>query len=410
MADITEYTEQQIREFYVRGKNEFYRISICEQEETDDTNYIFADGAISEAKQLHKPFVIRKVKFVYEGKKSGDDVAEVQSSLYFDADGIVYGYSNTESGVTKSENELRECLDELIPSKDVRDYMVKRGCVLNDFEKATLIYNHSEMSFTEKAARLKDLMEQTENEILKEEIQDRLSYDELCLSRFYENDGDHIYELQVYDPEDETSYEQGYYKSGAVAVGCGKKFQENFSVHKILILTEEKEPIECRSDYSSTVYFDNQGQVRGYYSSEIEWTAKKSEMDFSRFENAFVKIPHPFSNGDFVRIKNNDRVENEICIVECYNSDFGEEREKTCYYDFSDASLRVAYIYGAARFGHEHVKIVDVEFTKPKEDDPKYELLCCAQSLVQGHGGLNDLQFLCDEYNCRRKNQKNREE
>ena len=185
MADITEYTEQQIREFYVRGKNEFYRISISEQGETDDTNYIFADGAISEAKQLHKPFAIRKVKFVYEGKKTGDDVTEVQSTIYFDADGVVYGYSGTESGVTKSENELREGLDELIPSKDVREYMVKRGHVLTDFEKATLIYNHSEMSFTEKAARLKGLMEQTENEILKEEIQDRLSYDDLCISGFY---------------------------------------------------------------------------------------------------------------------------------------------------------------------------------------------------------------------------------
>ena len=403
MANITEYTEQQIRAFYVRGKNEFYRISICGQEKTEDTNYIFADGAISEAKQLHKPFAIRKVKFVYEGKKPGEDVAEVQSTLYFDADGVVYGYSGAESGVTKPENELGESLDGLIPSKDVREYMVKRGRVLTDFEKATLIYNHSEMSFTEKAAHLRSLMELTENEILKEEIQERLSYDELCLSRFYENDGDYVYELQVYDPEDETSYEQGYYKSGAVAVGCGNKFQENFSVHKVRLLIEEREPEECRSDYASTVYFDDQGLVRGYYSSEVEWTAKKMEIDSGRFENAFVKIPHPFSNGDFVRIRNNDRLEDEICIVECYNSVFDEEREKSCCYDFGDASLRVAYIYGAARFGHEHVKIVDVEFARPKEDDPKYGLLCCAQSLVQGRGGLNDLQFLCDEYNCRRK-------
>ena len=76
MADITEYTEQQIREFYVRGKNEFYRISISEQEETDYTNYIFADG-------------------------------------------VVYGYSGTESGATKSENELREVL-QLLMVRDLR--------------------------------------------------------------------------------------------------------------------------------------------------------------------------------------------------------------------------------------------------------------------------------------------------
>ena len=287
---------------------------------------------------------------------------------------------------------------ELIPSKDVREHLEEMGCVFTDFEKATLIYNHSEMSFTEKVAHLKGLIAQTENEILKEEIQDRLSYDELCLSRFYENNGDYIYELEVYDLEDKTFYEKGYFKLGKVAVSCGKKFQENFNITKILLQTEAKEPEECCDDCVSAVYFDKQGVVRNYYSLEVEWTAKKVEIDPSRFENAYIKIPHPFSNGDFVRVKNNSRVKDEVCIIECYNSDFDVESKKQCYFDYSDASLRAAYIYGAARFGHEHVKITDVEFARPKEDDPKYRLLCCAQSLVQGHGGLDELQFLSDEY------------
>lgn len=76
-------------------------------------------------------------------------------------------------------------LAELIPSKDVRASIEETGRVLTDFEKATLIYNHSGMSFTEKAARLKVLMEQTEDSNLKGEIQDRLSYDDLCISGFY---------------------------------------------------------------------------------------------------------------------------------------------------------------------------------------------------------------------------------
>ena len=214
---------------------------------------------------------------------------------------------------------------ELIPSKDVREYLEENGRVFTDFEKATLIYNHSEMSFIEKAAYLKRLMEQTENETLKEEIQDRLSYDELCLSRFYENNGDYIYELEVYDPEDKTFYEKGYFKLGKVAVSCGKKFQENFNITKILFLAEVKEPEECCADYASAVYFDNQGLVRGYYSLEVEWTAKREEIDPSRFENAYIQIPHPFSNGDFVRIKNNDRIKDEVCIIECYNSNFDKD-------------------------------------------------------------------------------------
>lgn len=61
-------------------------------------------------------------------------------------------------------------LAELIPSKDVRAIMEETGRVLTDFEKA---------------AHLKVLMEQTEDSNLKGEIQDRLSYDDLCISGFY---------------------------------------------------------------------------------------------------------------------------------------------------------------------------------------------------------------------------------
>ena len=78
---------------------------------------------------------------------------------------------------------------ELIPSKDVREHMEKKGRVLTDFEKATLIYNHSGMSYFKKAIQLKELMELTKDSNLKEEIQERISYDERCLNKFYENDG-----------------------------------------------------------------------------------------------------------------------------------------------------------------------------------------------------------------------------
>uniref|UniRef100_UPI004057AF05 hypothetical protein n=1 Tax=Acetatifactor sp. TaxID=1872090 RepID=UPI004057AF05 len=197
-------------------------------------------------------------------------------------------------------------------------------------------------------------------EHLKEEIQDRLSYDESCLSRFYKNDGTCIYELRVYDPEDRDAREQGYYASAEIAVACGKKFQENFSVHKVRLVTEEKESEDCCSDCIATVCFCNQGQVQGYYSSEVEWTAKKPELDRERFENAYIEIPHPFRNGDFVRAKNNDWLEDEVCIVECSND----------------------------------------------EVDEKYGLLCCAQALMSGKGGLSDLQFLCDEYCGKQKNRR----
>ena len=100
MTNLTKYTKRQVSEFYVRGKNEFYRISIGEQgEDTDDINYIFADGAIRKAKESHKPFATHKVKFVYDGKTPEDDIAEVQSTLYFNADGELCGYFSTQDRI-----------------------------------------------------------------------------------------------------------------------------------------------------------------------------------------------------------------------------------------------------------------------------------------------------------------------
>lgn len=79
---------------------------------------------------------------------------------------------------------------------------------------------------------------------------------------------------------------------------------------------------------------------------------------------------------------------------------------KTKYYDYSDASLRVATMYGGARFGHEHAAITDLEFATIEDDDPKKQLLECDSSLLRGHGELFEFQFLCDEY-CKKRNRKN---
>ena len=299
-------------------------------------------------------------------------------------------------------------LAELIPSKDVREYMKQKKRVLTDFEKATLIYNHSSMGLSEKTERLRELMELTADFNLREEIRERLFYDECCLKKFFENDGSYIYKLQVYDPEGLGACEQGLYTDGNIAVACGKKFSGSFGVCKIVLLNEEKEPEDCREDISASIYYNTYGELRNYYSLEVEWIAEKSESDNARFENAFVDIPHPFRNGDFVKVKNNDRIEGEVCIVECFDAEsrgrFRNEPSAFCGYE--DVSLRVAYVYGLGRFGHEHVNIVDVEYARPDEENLKYELLYCAQSLILGRGGLSELQYVCYQYESRLKRRK----
>lgn len=70
--------------------------------------------------------------------------------------------------ISEECSKEKRCI-ELIPSKTVRDYMKQQGRILTDFEKATLIYNHSGMDYEEKTEHLKELLESTENPELKKE-------------------------------------------------------------------------------------------------------------------------------------------------------------------------------------------------------------------------------------------------
>lgn len=287
---------------------------------------------------------------------------------------------------------------DLIPSKDVRQYMEKQGRILTDFEKATLVYNHSGMNYEEKMLKLKEIMVTTNDIELKRQIQERIDYAERCIRTFYERDESEFYEISVGVPDEDARHV--YYMSVDDALEKAKRIHEAFSIHKIKSDYDGKEQRE--DDYrevQSILYYNAEALLCGYYSTEVESIVSQFENNRERFENAFIEIPHPFRNGDFVRVIFNASLEDETCIIECFREEDEEagKEKRFAHYDYSDVSLRVAYIYDVARFGHEHVKITNIEFTMPDETDPKYMLLCCAQDVLSGKGGLNEFQIICDE-------------
>jgi len=288
---------------------------------------------------------------------------------------------------------------ELVPSKAVRDFMEKQGRILTDFEKATLIYNHSSISHEEKMKALTSILEMTEDVELRTQILARMAHDESCVKKFYKRAKDEIYELRVWLPDDQEWCPCGLFVSGELAVTCGKKFKERFAVDKRKLIMEEIEPDDCDSKYVSSLTFTAQGSMNDYCSTEVIWDDEGYGV--RRFENAYIDIPHPFKNGDFVRVLNNNSMENDIGIVECGLAEMKGaiirvQRNSTG--DYYDASLRIAILHGDAKFGHEHVMITDLEFASIAEDDPRKPLLECGSSLITGAGGLSDFQFLCDEY------------
>lgn len=211
------------------------------------------------------------------------------------------------------------------------------GRVLTDFEKATLIYNHSGMNHEEKAKALECLQEVTEDKRLCAQIQKRLAYDKQCLKKFYERAKDEVYVLHVFITEELEWEECGCFVSGETAVACGKKFKERFLVHKINLITEEKEPKECYSKEIAALCFNAGSKLCSYYSDEVIEDEAIDEAACSRFEDAYIDIPHPFKNGDLIRVKYSESLKDEICIVECMCEEPEDEivRGNRCrYYDY----------------------------------------------------------------------------
>lgn len=299
-------------------------------------------------------------------------------------------------------NKERKQHTELIPSKAVREYMEQQGRVLTDYERAALIYNHSGMDYAEKREWLKELLDSTKNEELKVQIQERFEYDERCCKRFYEKADDEIYKLVVFCSEDKEYLDAGYFISGELAVRCGTNFQEEFFyVEKIKMLMKdlELEEVELFPPSIATRYFKGDGRLEDYDSSEEPWLYGY-ESDEKRFENAYIEIPFPFQDGDFVTIKNHRFLKDKICVVE--RSRNIKKYKVSKWDDYSDVTMNVAYIYGDAEFGSASPNPVDVEYAELTGKEAEVKLLQYAQHLLQGYAGLGDLQAACEEY-CRKK-------
>lgn len=271
----------------------------------------------------------------------------------------------------------------LVQSKDMREYMEKQGRTLTDFEKAVLIYHHAGISLEERAELLADLKVLTGNRELKKQIQERLDYERRCFALFFEKRENMIYSLEILN---ENSWEEyGYFTTGELAVSYGKKFQKRFSVCKTELIAEEKDLTESGVKVVSTLTFDDRGKLAGCWSYEVEWCGEKDEGDKTRFENAYVELPHFFRTGDLVRAAGMD----DIGIV--------LEEPKSMSHDYSDCSIRVEYIGEDGKFVHDHVPLTALEHADLEYSDPKKEVLKSAQLLLQGKGSFQTLQKKCEE-------------
>ena len=76
---------------------------------------------------------------------------------------------------------------DLVVSKNYKKMMQENQIELTDWEKATLIYNHPSARYIEMMWELLALKKQTEDKILKEQIEEQLSHNYPFYEKYKEN-------------------------------------------------------------------------------------------------------------------------------------------------------------------------------------------------------------------------------
>lgn len=103
---------------------------------------------------------------------------------------------------------------ELVPSKYMRDFYKEIGFEFTDFQKATLIWNAPDRVRQEILDALKELAEATADTVVRQQILERICYEEHTFDVFLGN-SDSKY---VYVVEDEEGCSCGFFEKYDMAV------------------------------------------------------------------------------------------------------------------------------------------------------------------------------------------------
>ena len=274
---------------------------------------------------------------------------------------------------------------ELIPSKDVREYIKETSRTFIDFEKAAIIFNLY-LPFYQMQHELKTIAENTKDNVLKAQLVERIEMDIENIEAFKLNIEGFVYSVNSYEYEKEP-FVCGYFATADLAYDHGKRQGRKFDIEKYQIVgfngseakkiksywnpylfktlesDKQVEEHEYGGDAVAKFCFDKKGTLRNFWSSEISHSdEKKLNMLFNpmRFENAYVDIPNPFEAGDIVKLTTNGG----YGVVKTTQKEWKEYNEKmkaTNCADFSDVNIIVDILLENGHIVHSHINPIFLE-------------------------------------------------
>lgn len=286
---------------------------------------------------------------------------------------------------------------EIVPSQWMKKYFEEIDFAFTDFQKATLAWNAPGKLRQEILDALEELSEETRDEILRRQINERLNYEKKTFEIFiYNQSGRYVYVVE------NMEYEScGFFVDYGRALKYAKKYMQTYElkcrINKQLIVAADEDEIvhnpwrgnpnlgfeteeycAYEGDAVASVTLNMYGEIERVCSYELPEEEKIVDgYKVGRFEYHFIKMPCPLQAGTPVK----DIRDGSYYILgegeEEWNRYLDRIEEKEWYVDFSDIQMMCYGLTESGIWSHEHINplYIEVEFPTYIEDDPKRQAL-----------------------------------
>lgn len=274
---------------------------------------------------------------------------------------------------------------DLIPSKQVRDYIAEIGFEFDDYEKATLIWNAVGYTHQQLLDALEEIAKSTGDGETSMQIMQRLRYEEEKLKRFKTNqDNKHVYVVN-----DDDQLPCGYFRKYDTALAYAKKQKGKCEIEKQLIVEgdeipmveyyeksnphffPDEDPNKCEEYWGvaqGSVFLDEAGEILTIWSREMrdqEHTVEEV-LKRERFEDKFINIPFPLFFTKGIPVKHIPSGKYGIIQAgsEIWDK-FIDRINNGLYVDYSDMCITVQFLDESGNWCHDHINPIYLEVGMP---------------------------------------------
>ncbi len=282
---------------------------------------------------------------------------------------------------------------ELIPSAYMRRLFSKKGFELTDCQKATLIWNAPDKAWEEKILALNEHLHFVCHEKLRNQIVQRIDYENTMLNRFMKNNGQFVYVVF-----EDTWGNTGYFHDFRMAKAYALKFMEEHDsnsichIEKQRIVSSEEDLTVKEISWWNPYLFDNKdkspwqtedvpydgqatasitlnwnGQIKSLFSKEMMLDEQIAvEYNPDRFEIQYFEIPFEGVAGTPVKLMYDSDNYYNYGILLTNTSEWNDFLHSPHFKDFSDIAVTVVYLTEQGLWSLEHINPLYLDFeTRP---------------------------------------------